>query len=154
MKPQIKARIDAVGPYVGRPVPTKRANGRVTAQNRDPTDCRKALTGRARRPTGENRERAHPLLTALPEHVHVRSGNLGPTLVLAGLGEETEGARPCGDALLPLLLDALPLYVLRACVGPTADDRTEDWARTSSASPPSTHSLNFLTKENFWTHGE
>ena len=76
-----------------------------------------------------DRERAHPLLTTLPEHVHVRAGDLGLARVLAGLGEETEGSRPGGDALLPLLLDALLLYVLRACLEPTAGGRAGGWAR-------------------------
>ena len=76
-----------------------------------------------------DRERAHPLLTTLPEHAHVRDEDPGLARVLAGLGEETAGPGPGGDALLPLLLDALLLYVLRACLTPDADGRSEGWAR-------------------------
>lgn len=79
-----------------------------------------------------DRERTHPLLTALPQHVFVRDG--GPELarVLAGLGEEISQTRPGTDALLPLLLDSLLLYVLRACLETTTEGPSSSWAQALS----------------------
>ncbi|GAB3692091.1 AraC family transcriptional regulator [Nocardiopsis oceani] len=80
-----------------------------------------------------DRERTHPLLSALPEHVRVRtSEGREPRLerVLAVLGEETATARPGADALVALLLDALLLYTLRACLEEGAEGEAPDgWAR-------------------------
>lgn len=76
-----------------------------------------------------NRERGHPLLSALPEHIHIRAGGAGLARVLAGLDEEMSADQPGTDALLPLLLDALLLYVLRAGLDPPSDDRVQGWAR-------------------------
>lgn len=75
------------------------------------------------------RERAHPMLNALPQHVHIRDGGSGVSRVLAELGDETTTAQPGTDALLPLLLDTLLLYVLRACLTSTADQHSGGWAR-------------------------
>jgi AraC-like DNA-binding protein len=61
--------------------------------------------------------RAHPLLTGLPEIVHLpaRPGNR-PELRAAVdlLGSELGQRRPGADAIVPALLDTLLLYILRA----------------------------------------
>jgi AraC-like DNA-binding protein len=60
---------------------------------------------------------AHPLLTGLPEIVHLpaRLGNR-PELRAAVdlLGSELDQRRPGADAIVPALLDTLLLYILRA----------------------------------------
>lgn len=76
-----------------------------------------------------HRERAHPLLNALPQHVHIRDGAPDVSRVLAGLDDETTASGPGTDALLPLLLDTLLLYVLRACLKPSTDQPSGGWAR-------------------------
>lgn len=76
-----------------------------------------------------NREGVHPLLAALPQHVFVRDSAPGLDRVMAELGEETAVPRPGTDALLPLLLDTLLLYLLRACLEPVAADHPNGWAR-------------------------
>ncbi|MBR8743922.1 AraC family transcriptional regulator [Nocardiopsis sp. MG754419] len=76
-----------------------------------------------------DRARTHSLLTALPAHIHIRESGAGLTRVLAELGEETATSRPGGDALLPLLLDTLLVYILRACLRPTSGAQVEGWAR-------------------------
>lgn len=79
-----------------------------------------------------DRERSHPLLSALPTHVRLRTAEGHDPLgrVLSGLGEETGTARPGRDALVPLLLDALLLYVLRVCLEEGAEGETHGgWAR-------------------------
>lgn len=62
-------------------------------------------------------DRTHPLLRDLPGTVHVpaRVGR-NPRLQAAVdiLGDEIEGERPGADAILPMALDMLLLYVLRA----------------------------------------
>lgn len=64
-----------------------------------------------------SRARAHPLLTGLPDVVHLpaRIGT-NPALRAAVdlLGAELERPGPGSDALVPALLDSLLLYILRA----------------------------------------
>ncbi|WP_347814057.1 AraC family transcriptional regulator [Actinomadura sp. 7K507] len=62
-------------------------------------------------------ERTHPLLSDMPAVLHLparlgRHGELRATLDM--LGREVEEAHPGGTALVPLLLDMLLLYVMRA----------------------------------------
>ncbi|AFR10402.1 AraC family transcriptional regulator [Nocardiopsis alba] len=76
-----------------------------------------------------DRERSHPLLTALPAQIHVRDGGPAIARVLKDLDEETVVDRPGSDALLPLLLDTLLLYVLRACLDPRPGHGAGGWAR-------------------------
>ena len=61
--------------------------------------------------------RAHPLLTGLPEIVHLpaRPGSrLDLRAAVDLLGSELEQRRPGADAIVPALLDTLLLYILRA----------------------------------------
>lgn len=78
-----------------------------------------------------NRTRAHPLLTGLPEVIHLPA-RIGahPALRAAVdlLGAELERPEPGADALLPTLLDALLLYILRAWLHEHAGQAATGWA--------------------------
>lgn len=72
-----------------------------------------------------DRARPHPLLDKLPDVVHLPA-RIGQRHELRGaielLSSELSQPRPGGDALLPALLDAMLLYLIRAWL----DDRGED----------------------------
>lgn len=79
-----------------------------------------------------DRARPHPLLTELPELIHLptrfgRHPELRAAIEL--LTTELERPGPGGDALLPALLDALLLYLIRAWL----DDHGDDHAGWSEA---------------------
>ncbi|MFD1146141.1 AraC family transcriptional regulator [Saccharothrix hoggarensis] len=78
-----------------------------------------------------NRARAHPLLTGLPEVVHVpaRMGS-HPALRAAVdlLGGELERPGPGSDAVVPALLDTLLLYILRAWLHDHSATAVTGWA--------------------------
>lgn len=63
------------------------------------------------------RSRPHPLLAALPELLHLRAQE-GPGLAatVALLGEELEQGRPGQDGVVPALVDAMLLLILRAWI--------------------------------------
>ncbi|NUS18059.1 MAG: AraC family transcriptional regulator [Streptomyces sp.] len=74
------------------------------------------------------RSRPHPLVSALPQLLHLppgadRRGSLGAAIGL--LGTELETARPGRDGIVPALVDALLLYILRGWI----EDRSADEAR-------------------------
>ncbi|MFI9723042.1 AraC family transcriptional regulator [Streptomyces sp. NPDC052396] len=78
-----------------------------------------------------NRARAHPLLTGLPDVVHLpaRIGS-HPALRAAVdlLGGELERPGPGSDAVVPALLDTLLLYILRAWLQDRAGQAPTGWA--------------------------
>jgi AraC-like DNA-binding protein len=91
------------------------------------------------------RNRPHPLLTALPDLLHLRAGE-GPGLAatVALLGEELEESRPGQDGVVPALVDAMLLLILRTWIdrvsgagvdggtgrtGGSADTRLSGWPR-------------------------
>lgn len=78
---------------------------------------------------GIHRERTHPLLNSLPNHVHLPAGGTDISRVLEGLDEEITTSQPGTEALHPLLLDTLLVYVLRACLRSTTDHPAGGWAR-------------------------
>ncbi|MEV7519253.1 AraC family transcriptional regulator [Streptomyces sp. NPDC091371] len=61
-------------------------------------------------------EHAHPLLRELPEVLHLPGGRPGVAEAVALLAREAQAPGLGTDTLLPALLDALLLYVLRAHV--------------------------------------
>ncbi|HEX6358390.1 AraC family transcriptional regulator [Actinophytocola sp.] len=79
-----------------------------------------------------DRSRAHPLLSDLPEVIHLpaRVGHHpGLRAAVDLLGEELEQPRPGGDAMLPALLDVLLLHILRAWFDEqSAHGATTGWA--------------------------
>lgn len=76
-----------------------------------------------------NRARAHPLLSHLPDVVHLPAGvGAQPALRAAIdlLGGELRTPLPGSDAVVPALLDTLLLYILRAWwLGEQASSRTD-----------------------------
>jgi AraC-like DNA-binding protein len=78
-----------------------------------------------------NRTRAHPLLTGLPEVVHLpaRIGS-HPDLRAAVdlLGRELEQPGPGSDAVVPALLDTLLVFLLRAWLADHAGRAVTGWA--------------------------
>jgi AraC-like DNA-binding protein len=78
-----------------------------------------------------DRTRSHPLISELPEVIHLgaRAGRY-PALRAAVdlLDMELERARPGSAAMLPALLDVLLLHVLRAWFDDRAVDTTGGWA--------------------------
>lgn len=79
-----------------------------------------------------DRSRTHPLLADLPDVIHLPSrvgqhSALRVTIDL--LGDELRRPQPGGDAMLPALLDALLLHILRAWF----DDKAADEAATGWA---------------------
>jgi AraC-like DNA-binding protein len=77
------------------------------------------------------RTREHPLLSGLPDLIHVPA-QIGahPELRAAVelLGRELERPGPGSDAILPSLLDTLLLYVMRACLTDEAKTASSGWA--------------------------
>ncbi|MGK5532586.1 AraC family transcriptional regulator [Streptomyces sp. URMC 129] len=72
--------------------------------------------------------RPHPLLCELPDIVHLpaRPGRHGELHAMTGLlGAELDERRPGRDGVVPALVDAMLLYILRAWV----DDRSAEEAR-------------------------
>ncbi|MEU4385650.1 AraC family transcriptional regulator [Promicromonospora sp. NPDC023805] len=78
-----------------------------------------------------SRNRQHPLLSGLPDLIHLPA-DIGahPELRAAVdlLGRELERPGPGSDALLPALLDTLLLYVMRACLNDQAAGASTGWA--------------------------
>lgn len=76
--------------------------------------------------------RPHPLWGELPDLVHVPArlgGHRSLRAALELLGDELARPRPGADALLPALLDALLLYLLRAWLDDQADaEAATGWA--------------------------
>ena len=78
-----------------------------------------------------SRARAHPLLTGLPDVVHLPARvGAHPELRAAVelLGGELERPGPGSDAVVPALLDTLLLYILRAWLREHADAGEGGWA--------------------------
>jgi AraC-like DNA-binding protein len=77
------------------------------------------------------RARQHPLMSGLPDLVHLPA-DIGshPELRAAVelLGRELEQPGPGSDAILPSLLDTLLLYVMRACLTDQAKTASSGWA--------------------------
>lgn len=77
------------------------------------------------------RTREHPLLSGLPDLIHLPA-DIGahPELRAAVdlLGRELERPGPGSDAILPSLLDTLLLYVMRACLTDQARTASSGWA--------------------------
>jgi AraC-like DNA-binding protein len=79
-----------------------------------------------------DRSRPHPLLAELPGFIHLRA-RVGSHISLRAaidlLGSELEQTRPGADAVVPALLDALLLYILRAWYDEQADQHhASGWA--------------------------
>ncbi|TDB72034.1 AraC family transcriptional regulator [Micromonospora sp. KC721] len=78
-----------------------------------------------------NRARAHPLLTGLPDVVHLPA-RIGahPALRAAVdlLGRELDQPGPGSDAVVPALLDTLLIYILRAWLDDHAGQAATGWA--------------------------
>ncbi|GIG88159.1 AraC family transcriptional regulator [Plantactinospora endophytica] len=78
-----------------------------------------------------NRARAHPLLTGLPEVVHLPARiGVHPELRAAVdlLGGELARPGPGSDAVLPALLDTLLLFIVRAWLRGDAEHAVTGWA--------------------------
>ncbi|MCU1640159.1 MAG: AraC family transcriptional regulator [Nocardia sp.] len=76
-------------------------------------------------------DRTHPLLTELPEVVHIpaRLGSHPPLRAAVELlAAELDDPRPGGDAAVPALLDLLLLYILRAWFTEVAAHEISGWA--------------------------
>lgn len=77
------------------------------------------------------RDRQHPLLTGMPELVHLPASiGTHPELRAAVdlLGRELERPGQGSDAILPSLLDTLLLYIMRACLSDQAEGASSGWA--------------------------
>ncbi|GAA2076355.1 AraC family transcriptional regulator [Streptomyces albiaxialis] len=78
-----------------------------------------------------NRARAHPLLTGLPDVVHLPA-RIGAHAELRAavelLGGELESPGPGSDAVVPALLETLLLYILRAWLRDHAEHDGTGWA--------------------------
>lgn len=96
-----------------------------------------------------NRARAHPLLAALPEVVHLpaRIGSY-PALRAAVdlLGAELERPGPGSDALVPVLLDSLLLYILRSWLDEHGTQAPTGWA-AALADPAIADALHALHRD-------
>ncbi|WP_157252939.1 AraC family transcriptional regulator [Nonomuraea typhae] len=93
-----------------------------------------------------SRGRAHPLLTGLPDVIHLPA-RIGAHPALRAtvdlLGAELERPGPGSDALVPALLDALLLYILRAWLHEHAGQASAGWA-AALADPAISHALHAL----------
>ncbi|MFI6910181.1 AraC family transcriptional regulator [Nonomuraea sp. NPDC050394] len=93
-----------------------------------------------------DRARAHPLLTGLPDVVHLPA-RIGAEPALRAavelLGAELERPGPGSDALIPALLDSLLLYVLRSWLNEHAGRESTGWA-AALADPEIARSLHAL----------
>ncbi|NUR60369.1 MAG: AraC family transcriptional regulator [Catenulispora sp.] len=76
------------------------------------------------------RSRPHPLLTALPDLLHLRADE-GPGLAatVALLGEELEQGRPGQDGVVPALVDAMLLLILRTWIDRVSGTELPGWPR-------------------------
>ncbi|MCI2421857.1 AraC family transcriptional regulator [Saccharopolyspora sp. K220] len=75
--------------------------------------------------------RMHPLLTELPEFVHLPArigGNPSLRAAVDLLGAELSDPRPGADAIVPALLDTLLLYILRSWLDEQAGHAHTGWA--------------------------
>ncbi|MFH0522444.1 AraC family transcriptional regulator [Streptomyces sp. M41] len=82
-----------------------------------------------------NRARAHPLLTGLPDVVHMPARiGVHPDLRAAVhlLGSELEQPGPGSDAAVPALLDTLLVYILRSWLHDQARNAAGGWAAALS----------------------
>jgi AraC-like DNA-binding protein len=82
-----------------------------------------------------DRSHAHPLLTGLPDVVHLpaRVGDRAAVHdTVALLGRELEEGGPGVDALVPVLLDALLIYILRAWLEEQGGPTVAGWAAALS----------------------
>lgn len=78
-----------------------------------------------------NRARAHPLMTGLPDVIHLpaRLGDRESVRdTVALLGRELEHRYPGVDALVPALLESLLVYILRSWFSDNAELATSGWA--------------------------
>lgn len=78
-----------------------------------------------------DRSRTHPLLADLPEIIHLpaRVGqHSGLRAAVELLGDELRRPQPGGDAMLPALLDALLLHILRAWFDDAGKRTPSGWA--------------------------
>jgi AraC-like DNA-binding protein len=78
-----------------------------------------------------NRARAHPLITALPDVIHLPArlgdrASVHDTVTL--LGRELEHRNPGMDALVPALLESLFVYILRAWLEDSSGPAASGWA--------------------------
>jgi AraC-like DNA-binding protein len=78
-----------------------------------------------------NRSRPHPLLSELPDIIHLprrvgRHAQLDAVIDL--LGDELDGRQPGTDALVPSLLDAMLLYILRTWYLERAPAQDTGWS--------------------------
>ncbi|MDP4505813.1 AraC family transcriptional regulator [Nonomuraea turcica] len=93
--------------------------------------------------------RAHPLLTGLPDVVHLPA-RIGthPALRAAVdlLGAELERPGPGSDALVPALLDSLLLYILRTWLHEHAEQAATGWA-AALADPAIADALHALHRD-------
>ncbi|WP_329091422.1 MULTISPECIES: AraC family transcriptional regulator [unclassified Streptosporangium] len=103
-----------------------------------------------------DRSRSHPLLSDLPEVIHLPA-RLGrhPSVrsAIDLLGTELEQPRPGADAVLPALLDMLLLFILRAWYEEqSGHDTATGWA-TALADPGITAALHSIhhTPDRQWT---
>ncbi|MEU3508134.1 AraC family transcriptional regulator [Streptomyces longwoodensis] len=127
----------ALGPGDVAFLPHGRGHALLSAPEAEPRDVRLGPDGRWPRPASPvrdpsagppdtvllcgayllDRSRAHPLLTGLPEVVHLPA-TIGAHRSLRAavdlLGAELEEARPGADTIVTSLLDTLLLYILRA----------------------------------------
>ncbi|MFI7190618.1 AraC family transcriptional regulator [Nocardia nova] len=90
-----------------------------------------------------DRRRAHPLLTDLPDVVHLRprvGAHRSLRAAVELLGTELEESQPGSDAIITSLLDTLLLYILRAWWLDTEDDGTprNGWATALADRPVAT----------------
>ncbi|MEU4287649.1 AraC family transcriptional regulator [Kribbella sp. NPDC026596] len=76
------------------------------------------------------RFRAHPLMAELPEVIYIpasRGAHPGLRAAIDLLGSELENARPGGAGIVPALVDAMLLYILRAWMD-DHDSESHGWA--------------------------
>lgn len=75
--------------------------------------------------------RAHPLVSQLPEIIHLRAGRGQPvelTSAIRLLGAELENQRIGSDGIVPALIDSLLLYILRAWLEQQSTGAAAGWA--------------------------
>lgn len=93
-----------------------------------------------------SRARAHPLLTGLPDVIHLQA-RIGthPALRAAVdlLGAELERPGPGSDAVVPALLDTLLLYILRAWLQDHGEHEVTGWA-AALRDPVISHALHAM----------
>jgi len=97
-----------------------------------------------------DQSRVHPLLTELPEVIHLparmgRHAALRSALDLLGL--ELEKPLPGGEAVLPALLDTLMMYILRAWFDEQAEQRSPTGWAAALNDPAITAALRGIHRE-------